>query len=64
MKLKVSAGAKKASAESVYACPMHPDVKASAPGKCPKCSMALKKVTPGKDSGKSQSGGGCGGCGG
>lgn len=26
----------------VYVCPMHPDVKSVSPGKCPKCSMALK----------------------
>jgi hypothetical protein len=65
MKLKVrktgGAGEKKSAAESVYTCPMHPDVKSNAPGKCPECSMALRKVTPGKDAGKS--GGGCGGCG-
>jgi YHS domain-containing protein len=26
-----------------YTCPMHPDVKSDAPGKCPKCGMALKQ---------------------
>ena len=25
----------------VYICPMHPDVRQSDPGKCPKCGMAL-----------------------
>ena len=25
-----------------YACPMHPDVTSSKPGKCPKCKMALR----------------------
>lgn len=32
----------------VYSCPMHPEVKSNAPGKCPKCSMVLepdKKVS-------------------
>ena len=29
--------------ETVYSCPMHPEVKASAPGRCPKCGMALEK---------------------
>lgn len=26
---------------TTYACPMHPDVTASAPGSCPKCRMTL-----------------------
>ena len=26
-----------------YVCPMHPDVKAKKPGKCPKCKMKLEK---------------------
>ncbi|HEX9072985.1 MAG TPA: heavy metal-binding domain-containing protein [Pseudolabrys sp.] len=26
---------------SIYICPMHPSVRQSAPGKCPKCGMAL-----------------------
>ena len=26
-----------------YVCPMHPDVKARKPGKCPKCKMKLEK---------------------
>ena len=24
-----------------YACPMHPEVRASLPGRCPKCGMPL-----------------------
>ena len=28
----------------VYACPMHPDVKSSRKGKCPKCKMDLQRV--------------------
>jgi cytochrome oxidase Cu insertion factor (SCO1/SenC/PrrC family) len=27
-----------------YACPMHPEITASRPGKCPKCGMALRVV--------------------
>ena len=30
-----------ASAPVTYICPMHPDVHESAPGRCPKCGMAL-----------------------
>jgi Heavy metal binding domain len=26
---------------SIYICPTHPSVRQSAPGKCPKCGMAL-----------------------
>lgn len=28
-----------------YACPMHPEVTAARPGKCPKCGMALRVIT-------------------
>lgn len=34
--------AKKVSAS--YVCPMHPDVKSTKPGKCPKCKMDLRKA--------------------
>jgi P-type Cu+ transporter len=27
--------------EQIYVCPMHPDVRQSAPGRCSKCGMAL-----------------------
>ncbi|AMV45839.1 copper-transporting ATPase [Paraburkholderia caribensis] len=30
----------------VYTCPMHPQVRASAPGSCPICGMALEPVLP------------------
>jgi Cu+-exporting ATPase len=31
---------------NVYTCPMHPDVRQTGPGSCPKCGMALEPVTP------------------
>jgi len=30
---------------TTYACPMHPDVTSDAPGMCPKCHMALEKLS-------------------
>lgn len=30
-------------AEAVYVCPMHPEVRQAAPGNCPKCGMELKQ---------------------
>ena len=32
-------------AKVVYACPMHPDVRSTKRGKCPKCGMALRRTT-------------------
>lgn len=29
----------------IYTCPMHPEVRQSTPGACPKCGMALEEVT-------------------
>ncbi|HET7833309.1 MAG TPA: heavy metal translocating P-type ATPase [Gallionella sp.] len=29
-----------------YVCPMHPEIRQSAPGSCPKCGMALEPETP------------------
>lgn len=31
----------------IYTCPMHPQIRATAPGACPICGMALEPVTPG-----------------
>jgi Cu+-exporting ATPase len=30
----------------IYTCPMHPEVRQSGPGSCPKCGMALEPETP------------------
>ena len=32
--------------ETVYTCPMHPEVRQPAPGNCPKCGMKLEPVLP------------------
>ena len=32
-----------------YTCPMHPEIRQSAPGTCPKCGMALEPEMPGLD---------------
>lgn len=32
--------------EAPYTCPMHPDVKAEAPGECPICGMTLARKKP------------------
>ena len=36
----------KHSAQGKFTCPMHPEVRASKPGSCPKCGMALEPVAP------------------
>jgi hypothetical protein len=46
------------SAQVVYTCPMHPEVKSDKPGKCPRCGMTLVKKTAGPaPAGKKGSGG-------
>ncbi|HEX5965218.1 MAG TPA: heavy metal-binding domain-containing protein, partial [Pyrinomonadaceae bacterium] len=35
----------KTQAKVVYVCPMHPDVRSTKRGKCPKCGMALRRTT-------------------
>src|SRR5688572_25342310 len=34
--------AQSVSADVIYTCPMHPEVKQKGPGSCPKCGMALE----------------------
>jgi Cu+-exporting ATPase len=33
-------------AGAIYTCPMHPEVRESQPGSCPKCGMALEPASP------------------
>jgi hypothetical protein len=42
----------------VYACPMHPEVAARAPGQCPICGMALEKVAAGRQDADDEPGAG------
>lgn len=35
-----------ADAKNAYSCPMHPQIRADAPGRCPICKMPLEKQTP------------------
>ena len=32
--------------ETIYTCPMHPEIRRPAPGNCPICGMALEPVMP------------------
>jgi P-type Cu+ transporter len=32
--------------QTIYTCPMHPEIRQSTPGNCPKCGMALEPVVP------------------
>ncbi|HSS66299.1 MAG TPA: heavy metal-binding domain-containing protein, partial [Gammaproteobacteria bacterium] len=40
------AASQPAGSESAYVCPMHPEVRRSGPGGCPKCGMALEPEMP------------------
>lgn len=42
----VKPAAKPAGESAAYTCPMDPEVRASEPGPCPKCGMALEPVAP------------------
>lgn len=41
---KSSAAESKATAQVIYTCTMHPEVRSDKPGKCPKCGMELVKM--------------------
>jgi len=34
---------------AIYTCPMHPEIRQTGPGNCPKCGMALEPVAPSAD---------------
>lgn len=40
-------------ADTVYTCPMHPEIRQDHPGACPKCGMALEPEQPTLDDGES-----------
>ncbi len=33
-------------ADAAYTCPMHPDIRSSTPGRCPRCGMDLEPIEP------------------
>jgi len=35
--------------QTIYSCPMHPEVRQTSPGKCPKCGMTLQPVVDSKE---------------
>ena len=39
-------------AGAIYTCPMHPEIRQSRPGACPKCGMALEPEMPVQDAGE------------
>ncbi len=43
--------ASEASGETIYTCPMHPEVQSAEPGKCPKCGMFLVAKTDADEDG-------------
>src|SRR5437899_1720778 len=43
--IEIESAAPKKSKADEYTCPMHPDVRESKPGGCPKCGMGLEPVT-------------------
>jgi hypothetical protein len=47
LKLPRATGGAQAEAGTVYTCPMHPEVRLTQPGTCPKCGMTLQPVKKG-----------------
>jgi Cu+-exporting ATPase len=45
-KHKEEATEKKPHGETIYTCPMHPEIEQDHPGSCPKCGMALEPKSP------------------
>jgi hypothetical protein len=41
---KMAAGLPYKMASTIYTCPMHPDIRQSSPGNCPRCGMTLEPV--------------------
>ncbi len=39
--------------DTMYTCPMHPEIRQAGPGSCPKCGMALEPEVPTADEGES-----------
>ena len=39
-------------ADTIYTCPMHPEIRQNHPGNCPKCGMTLEPETPTLDEGE------------
>jgi Cu2+-exporting ATPase len=48
----VKTAAPQSPAGTIYTCPMHPQIRQSAPGNCPICGMALEPVMPTADEGE------------
>jgi Cu+-exporting ATPase len=44
--LRAAPAASGSTAETIYTCPMHPEIRQRGPGSCPKCGMALEPVAP------------------
>ncbi len=47
---KVAPAPASISSDAIYTCPMHPEVRQTGPGSCPKCGMALEPEAPSLDS--------------